>query len=173
MIPRATPSAILTADSPPAPASGARDVVVPDLIGTTPEEAAALVAEAGFTSSIESSRPVECYDAPEVEGRINCQIPAPGETVRSYTTVQINVYRAQRIAGAVVRAQLLALVGMSPDDARAALASYGHDGFVSVELHPEYDAGCDEDRVCGFDVPESGMGVHDAITLYINPPPPD
>jgi hypothetical protein len=24
--------------------------------------------------------------------------------------------------------------------------------------------------VCGFDVPESGMGIHDAITLYVNPP---
>jgi hypothetical protein len=76
------------------------------------------------------------------------------------------------IAGAVVRDQLLALIGKSPDDAKAALASYGHDGHVWVDMQAEYDADCGAERVCGFDVPESGMGIHDAITLYINPPPP-
>jgi hypothetical protein len=61
---------------------------------------------------------------------------------------------------------------MTPDDARAALAGYGHDGYVSVDVASHYDAACGTDKVCGFDRPESGMGVHDAITLYINPPSP-
>jgi beta-lactam-binding protein with PASTA domain len=169
LIPSSTSSS-LTGGRGRTSAAAAGDVVVPDLIGKTPEEAAVLVADAGFTQAIESTRPVECYDAPEVDGRINCQSPAPGETVRSYTVVQINVYRTQRIAGAVVRAQLLALIGMTPDQARSALASYGHDGIVSVELRSEYDDDCGDGRVCGFNVPESGMGVHDSIKLYVNPP---
>lgn len=146
------------------------DLLVPDLVGRTREEAAELVAAAGFTSGIESSRPVVCEGAPEVEGRINCQSPPAGAAVRPYTTIQINVYQRTRIAGAIVRDELLALIGMTPDDARAALAGYGHDGLVRVEMTMEPDAECAQDRVCGFDVPESGMGVHDAITFYINPP---
>jgi hypothetical protein len=153
------------------PAPGA-DVVVPDLIGKTREEAAALVDAAGFTQPVESSRPVECEGAPQIDGLVNCQQPHAGEIVKNYTGVQINVYRTQRIEGAVVRAQLAALIGMTPDDARAALAGYGHDGVVSVEVGT-YDEACGMDRVCRLSVPESGMGIHDAIKLYINPPPPE
>jgi beta-lactam-binding protein with PASTA domain len=168
---KTTPTSVYEPERTSAPAPGG-DVVVPDLSGKTPEEAAALVEAAGFTGAVESSRPVECYDAPEVEGRINCQQPHAGETVKNYVTVQINVYRKQRIAGAVVRDQLLALIGKTPDEARAALAGYGHDGHVWVDMQDEYDADCGADRVCRFSAPESGMGIHDAITLFINPPPP-
>lgn len=141
-------------------------VIVPDLVGKTRAEAEALVALAGFTAAVESTRPVECEGAPEVEGRINCQAPAAGATVRPYETVQINVYRPTRIAGAIVRSQLLALIGRSEVEARARLAGYGHDGAVAVG--PADDgATCAPGTVCGFSVPESGMGVHDPITLYV------
>jgi hypothetical protein len=168
---KTTPTSVYEPASTSRPAPGG-DVVVPDLVGKTPEEAAALVEAAGFTGPVESSRPVECYDAPEIDGLVNCQQPHAGETVKNYVTVQINVYRAQRSTSAVVRDQLLALIGKSPDEAKAALAGYGHDGHVWVDMQADYDADCGAERVCGFDVPESGMGIHDAITLYINPPPP-
>lgn len=145
------------------------DLVVPDLIGKTPEEAAELVARAGFSSAMEQSRPVECHDAPQIEGKINCQDPAAGATVKPYTVVQVNVYRPTRIAGAIVRSQLVALIGMTPEAAKAALASYGHDGYVVVEPTPEDDPDCGVGVVCGFDRPDSGIGIHDAITLYVNP----
>ena len=83
-----------------------------------------------------------------------------------------------RIDGAIVRAELRSLLGKSPDDARRALRGYGHDGKVTVAPGRQFVEGCERDRVCGFDVPESGMGVHDPITLFVNPgltiaaPPP-
>jgi hypothetical protein len=166
-----TPTAIYTPDTVERRGSTGADVVVPDLIGKTREEAEALVAAAGFASAVESSRPVECEDAPQVEGRINCQSPAPGATVKDYVVVQINVYAPTRIAGAIVRDQLVTLYGLTADGARAALAGWGHDGSVMVLTDDAHRDGCEVGRVCRFDRPESGMGVHDAITLYVNPPP--
>jgi len=90
--------------------------------------------------------------------------------VKPYTIVQVNVYQPTRIAGAIVRSQLAALIGKTPAQARAALATYGHDGHVTVEPTARDVPDCAAGRVCGFDVPESGMGIHDAITLYVNPP---
>lgn len=158
-------------------AAAGDDVIVPDLLGKTREEAAALVAAAGFSHGVESTRPVECVDAARVEGRVDCQDPPPGQRVKRYTLVQINVYRAPRVAGAVVRAQLEALVGLTPAAARARLASYGHDGEVKVAPGLQYDARCGRDVVCEVSS-SSGVGLHDPITLYVNPglaisaPPP-
>lgn len=148
---------------------GGDDCVVPDLIGRTREEAVALVMAAGFTQGPESSRPVECEDAEHVEGRINCQAPPAGKIVKKYTAVQINVYHKTRIAGAIVREQLLSLIGMTPADAREALKSFGHDGTVEVSPGSRFWDKCGKERVCAFDQPESGMGVHDPIILYVNP----
>jgi beta-lactam-binding protein with PASTA domain len=157
---------------------GSGDVVVPDLTGKTEEEAIAAVRAAGFRTEAEA-KPLSCDGAPEVEGQVNCQSPAPGETVKAYAMVQYNVYRKQRISGAVVRDQLAALLGKTPADARKLLESYGHDGRVKVEPDTKFNDGCADGRVCGFSVSESGMGIHDEITLYTNPkltiggPPPE
>jgi hypothetical protein len=158
--------------------SSSGDVVVPDLTGKTEEEAIAAVRAAGFRTEAEA-RPLSCEDAPEVEGQVNCQSPAPGETVKAYAMVQYNVYEKQRISGAVVRDQLAALLGKTPADARKLLESYGHDGRVKVEPDSKFHDGCADGRVCDFSVSESGMGIHDEITLYTNPkltiggPPPE
>ncbi|MBZ0233627.1 MAG: PASTA domain-containing protein [Deltaproteobacteria bacterium] len=159
--------------------SGNNDVTMPDLIGKSEEEAIAAVRAAGFRQDAESNQMLECVDPPEVDGKVNCQSPSAGETVKAYTLVRIHVYRPQKIAGAVVRHQLLALLGKSPDEAKRALASYGHDGEIKVEPDREFHDGCGDDRVCRLSVPESGMGIHDPITLYTNPrltisaPPPE
>ena len=149
--------------------SASGNLIVPNLIGRTREEAMALVKAAGFTADVESSRPVECEDAPQVDGQVSCQDPPAGKIVSRYTTVQINVYQTRSISGAIVRAQLKALLGLPPDKAKAKLVSYGHDGEVTVARASKFVEGCGEDRVCGFDVSEAGIGVHDSITLYVNP----
>ncbi|HUQ05180.1 MAG TPA: PASTA domain-containing protein [Kofleriaceae bacterium] len=166
-------------DSPAGSSSSSSgDVVVPDLTGKTEEEALAAVKAAGFRTEAEA-KPLSCDGAPEVEGQVNCQSPAPGETVKAYAMVQYNVYRTQRISGAVVRDQLAALLGKTPTDARKLLESYGHDGRVKVEPDSKFHDGCADGRICDFSVSESGMGIHDEITLYTNPklsisgPPPE
>lgn len=154
----------------PTAAAGGGDTIVPNLVGLTREEAFAAVRAAGFTQDVESTRPVACEGAAQVEGKIDCQDPPAGKLVKKYTLVQVNVYAPTRIAGAIVRAQLATLIGKKPDEARAALRKYGHDGEVKVAPNGKrFYEGCGDARVCAFDVPESGMGVHDPITLFVNP----
>jgi hypothetical protein len=87
-----------------------------------------------------------------------------------------------RIRGAIVRSQLESLWGLSPDEARQQLKKLGHDGNVSVGAVTDSGGGqsyrkdCGENKVC-YTSGESGIGLHDDLTLFINPtlkiaPPP-
>jgi hypothetical protein len=87
-----------------------------------------------------------------------------------------------RIRGAIVRSQLETLWGLSPDEARQQLRKLGHDGNVSIGVVTDSGGGqtylkdCGENKVC-YTSGESGIGVHDDLTLFINPtlkiaPPP-
>jgi len=84
--------------------------------------------------------------------------------------------------GIIVRSQLESLRGLTPDEARAKLKQYGHDGEVKLDTviapggGPGYDKNCGVNRVCDTSG-NSGVSVHDAITLLLNPtltiaPPP-
>ena len=86
------------------------------------------------------------------------------------------------IHGAIVRSQLETLRGMTPDEARAQLKRLGHDGKVSLGEVTNAGGGhafiesCGVNKVCDTSG-GSGIGVHDDITLYLNPtltiaPPP-
>jgi hypothetical protein len=86
------------------------------------------------------------------------------------------------IRGAIVRSQLETLNGMTPDQAKAQLKQLGHDGKVSLGEVTNAGGGhafveaCGVNKVCGTSG-GSGIGVHDDITLYLNPtltiaPPP-
>ncbi len=96
-------------------------------------------------------------------------LAVPGDATTMGDATTLPAVGAPRISGAIVRSQLLALIGKEPAAARAALESYGHDGEVKVAPGPRFYDDCGKDRVCAFDVPESGMGIHDPITLYVNP----
>ncbi len=86
------------------------------------------------------------------------------------------------IHGAIVRSQLEALHGMTPDQAKAQLLKYGHDGKVSLGVVTDYGGGQTFQQACGVNkVCETsggpGISLHDDITLYLNPvltiaPPP-
>lgn len=171
-----------TSASPPSPGGGTPTLTVPDLIGKTRDEARAIVKAAGFTSEPESSRPLECEGAAHEAGKINCQDPEAGKVVQRYTMIQINVYEPHHIAGAIVRSQLDALRGMTPDQARQQLKKLGHDGKVTVGFVTDSGGGhtfikeCGQNKVC-YTSDEAGLGLHDDLTLYINPtltiaPPP-
>lgn len=170
-----------TGDAAPA-ASGTRRATVPDLMGKTPEEARALVKAAGFSHAPESTSPPQCVDAREDPGLINCQDPDPGKSVPEYTLIKINVYQPQVLRGIIVRRQLASLHGLTPDQAKQELRKMGHDGPVQVRDVTDYGGGksyikeCGENRVC-YTSSESGIGIHDLLTLFINPtlkiaPPP-
>ena len=87
------------------------------------------------------------------------------------------------IAGAIVRRQLESLHGLSPDEAKQQLKKLGHDAKISVGVVTDSGGGqtyikaCGQNKVC-YTSGESGIGIHDDVTLYINPtlkiaaPPP-
>ena len=162
--------------------SGTAKATVPNLIGKTPEEARALVKAAGFASEPEASRPLECEGAPREPGVINCQDPEAGQVIERYRMITISVHREQVIRGAIVRRQLETLHGLTPDHAKQQLKKLGHDGNVNISEVTSTGGGhayikeCGEDKVC-YTSGESGIGLHDDITLFINPtlkiaPPP-
>ena len=158
-------------------------ITVPNLIGKTPEQARALVKAAGFNSEPESNHILECVDAARDEGLINCQDPEAGAVVERYSMIKIHVYREQVITGAIVRRQLETLRGLTPDEAKQQLKKLGHDGKVSLGEVTDTGGGhtylkaCGQNKVC-YTSGESGIGIHDDLTLYINPalkiaaPPP-
>jgi PASTA domain len=148
-------------------------VTMPDLVGMSPDQAAAQVQAAGFRQPPESSRPLECEPAPVVpEGRIACQDPAAGAQVQPYVLVQYRTYQPTRIAGAIVRAQLESLRGLPIDAARARARQLGHDGPVVVKPRDRFLAGCGDGTVCAASAEngaEDGLGVHDVLVLWVNP----
>jgi beta-lactam-binding protein with PASTA domain len=158
-------------------------ITVPNLIGKTPEQARALVKAAGFNSEPEANHILECVDAAHDEGLINCQDPDAGAVVERYAMIKIHVYREQVIHGAIVRRQLEALRGLTPDEAKQQLKKLGHDAKINVGVVTDSGGGqtyikaCGQNKVC-YTSGESGIGMHDDITLYINPtlkiaaPPP-
>jgi len=79
--------------------------------------------------------------------------------------------------------QLATLKGLTLDQAKQQLKKLGHDGEVTVAVVTNSGGGqtfvkdCGDNRVCEWSG-ESGISVHDDITLYTNPklsiaPPPD
>jgi PASTA domain len=163
-----------SADRPGTGASGSPRLVVPNLIGKTRDEARALVKAAGFAGEPEDTRPLECVDAARDPGKINCQDPDAGQVVERYRMITIRVYQPTVIKGAIVRSQLLTLRGLTPDDAKVQLRKLGHDGEVRIGTVTDYGGGKTFDKDCGvnkvcYTSGESGIGIHDAVTLFINP----
>ncbi|HSS00398.1 MAG TPA: PASTA domain-containing protein [Kofleriaceae bacterium] len=158
-------------------------ITVPNLIGKTPEQARVLVKAAGFNSEPESNHILECMDAARDEGLINCQDPEAGAVVERYSMIKIHVYRGQVITGAIVRRQTESLRGLTPDEAKQQLKKFGHDAKVSIGVVTDSGGGqtyikaCGQNKVC-YTSGDSGFGIHDDVTLYINPtlkiaaPPP-
>ncbi len=96
--------------------------------------------------------------------------------------IAISVYREQVITGAIVRRQLETLHGLTPDQAKQQLRKLGHDGKVTIGEVTSTGGGhaylkeCGQNKVC-YTSGESGIGIHDDLTLFINPtlkiaPPP-
>lgn len=161
----------------PAVAGQDGKIAVPNLIGKTADEAQKIVDKAGFLTELEiDTEPLVC-DGPKDNGKIQCQDPAPGKLVDHYAYIHVAVYHAQQRGGRLLREDLAKLIGLTVDQAKAELKKLGHDGAVNVETEPQYVKKCGADKVCEVE-PAGGTGIHDDITLYVNPkltiaaPPP-
>lgn len=161
----------------PAVAGGDGKIAVPNLIGKSADQAQKIVEKAGFLTELEvDTEPLVC-DGPKDNGKIQCQDPAPGKLVDHYTYIHVAVYHAPDHSGRLLREDLAKLIGLTVDQAKAELKKMGHDGAVNVETEQQFVKKCGADKVCEVQ-PEEGTGLHDDITLYINPkltiaaPPP-
>jgi beta-lactam-binding protein with PASTA domain len=157
------------------PASSASDgapngkLVMIDLHGKTADEALAALHAAGFTPSFEVNKIMLECDGSAPAGRVRCQAPAPGAVIDRHAIINVHVEEGPRtIAGALVRAQLERLHGMSIPDAKTYLKSIGHDGEVAIFEQHTFSQRCGVKKVCSVE-PESGTGIHDRVTLVVNP----
>jgi hypothetical protein len=167
------PGAATSSGSAPSAASAPGDPrrIVPDLTGKTLDEARAIVRAAGFTSELEDTEQPSCPGvAPgaAAEGQILCQDPDPGQQRNRHAPIQVVVYKPQRFAETTLQQQLLALRGLTVDEARVQLRRIGHDGPVKVLRLDKHQSGCAPERVC--DVARGrARDLHDEITLWLNP----
>jgi len=162
-------SASAAPESTPA-AGGDGKIVMLDLDGKTADEATAALRAAGFISSPEVNRILlECEGSTKQVGRITCQSPKPGTLADRRAIISVTVYEGpHRISGALVRAQLEKVRGMTIADAKTYLKSLGHDGEVAIFEQPTFSNSCGVKKVCEVS-PEGGTGIHDRVTLVINP----
>lgn len=71
--------------------------------------------------------------------------------------------------GMIFQAEMAALTGLTPDQARMRLKELGHFGpVITVELE-QFLPDCQQGRVCGA-APAGGTFVHAEITLSVNKP---
>ncbi|HET9992853.1 MAG TPA: PASTA domain-containing protein [Kofleriaceae bacterium] len=151
----------------PAPSGGdpSGKVTMPNLVGKTEAEANAMLAAAGFKSSLEHSSPVDCGDsAPKDPGKINCQNVDAGSQVAAYTLVQVNIYQPQHFEGMLVRHQLEPLRGMTVEAGKAELARLGYHGKIEI-THPfQFIDKCGLGKICDID-PEAGISLTDPTTV--------
>ena len=164
-----------SSDADAAPAAGM--LAVPNMIGKTADEARALARAAGFAMEVESSPAVSCDHEPHDDGKISCQDPTPGARVSRYAMIQVKVYMPQEHPGTLVRDQIEALRGLTPDQAKQRLREIGHTGKVIIGEVLRFDPKCGQDTVCGTDH-DGGMKVDADLELHLNPklklsaPPP-
>ena len=157
------PSTVQSSGSP----NGKLEMI--DLHGKTADEALAALHAAGFTPSFEVNKILLECDGSAAPGHVKCQSPAAGEVIDRKAIINVHVEEgARRIAGALVRADLEKLLGMTIADAKAYLKSVGHDGEVAVFEQPTFSQRCGVKQVCSVE-PESGTGIHDRVTLVVNP----
>lgn len=146
-------------------------VTMPNLVGKTEAEGAAMVKAAGFKMDMEHSAPVDCGDsAPKEVGKINCQSIDAGTQVSAHSMVQVNIYQGTHMEGMIVRGQLLPLVGMTVEQGKAQLAKLGYKGKVIIETPNQFIDKCGMNHVCGVE-PESGVSATDPeerLTFVVN-----
>jgi beta-lactam-binding protein with PASTA domain len=146
-------------------------VTMPNLVGKTEAEGAAMVKAAGFRLDMEHSQPVECGDsAPKEVGKINCQSIDAGTQVKATSLVQVNIYAGTHMEGTIVRGQLQPLVGLTVEQGKAQLAKLGYKGKVVIETPMHFIDKCGMNHICDVQ-PESGVSATDPeerLTFVVN-----
>jgi beta-lactam-binding protein with PASTA domain len=151
---------------PVAAPDGNGELVVPNVVGKTLDEAQAMAKQAGFHNEVEATHPVECDNAPKDDGKINCQDPAAGAHVKAYSMIQVNVYHQPK-HDHLFREDIEGLRGMTLAAAKARLKALGHTGQVRVREPMQFIASCKAETVCDSQ-PESGTGLGDDVELTMN-----
>jgi hypothetical protein len=143
-------------------------IAVPDFTGKTLEEARAIARAAGFSTDVEE-RPMRCDDdSKKADGKITCQDPEPGKPERRYAGLSVAIHKEWKHEGMLVRAQLLPLVGMTPEQAQKRLKELGHTGKLVVTRLYQYVDRCGPNKICGMES-EAGIGIADDLIVHINP----
>src|SRR6187401_1947278 len=136
---------------------GPAPVAVPDLVGLSADDAAAALEDAGLTGD-----PAEAYDAGVPEGMVVSQDPAPDTEVPAGSGVNYVLSRGPAPVA------VPDLVGLSADDAAAALEDAGLTGDPAEA----YDAGVPEGMVVSQDpAPDTELAAGSAVSYVVSQGP--
>ncbi|MEV1293032.1 Stk1 family PASTA domain-containing Ser/Thr kinase [Pseudonocardia sp. NPDC049635] len=133
--------------------TGPAEVTVPSLAGSTPEEAEALLREAGLQVGGRTEQ--DTSDSSQV-GRVISSDPGPGQRVPGNSSVSLVIGREQ---------QTIAVPDVSGSSAEEARSALRNAGFTSIETS-EVDGGGNAGAVVGTD-PSAGTRVARDQTITI------
>ena len=148
-------------------------ITMPNLVGKTRDEAMAMVKAAGFKHEAEV-QPIACSGPDQEVGKVDCQDPDAGKSVKAYTLVRFNVKEGERLTGMFLRRHFDKLKGMPVEQAKAQAKKDGHSGEIRVKELDSYRDGCKQNTVCEATDErggQSGMDSKDALLLHTNKPP--
>ncbi len=152
-------------------------IVMPNLVGKTFDEAVKICKAAGFVLPPEFGRPPDCDDsAPKVDGKIRCQDPEAGAKVGAHALIELSIYKAP------VRTNITAdegesLIGKTPDVAKKMLAGWGFRGKIRIQSSGTGNRRCSAGQICEI-MPSAPFGLDEDISfgvadeLKITAPPP-
>lgn len=143
-------------------------VTVPKIMGMTKDEANAALASAGFTHGVDMY-PLTCDDPKPAPGTIECQDPAPGQSVKANAMIKISVLEA-REHNRFTEEDFASLKGLTVDQAKARAKKLGHTGTFTVTQASDFIEGCKAGTVCkAIDGRSIGsMMLDQPMTLYTN-----
>jgi hypothetical protein len=167
---RAAPAALSAPLRPSAPAPAATPdavALIPEVAGLTEAEARLRLGAAGF-GQIAVEHDV-CEDDPR-GARVCSTQPSAGSSANLRTPVVVNVadaYDRGRAGEPGEWARMPNLVGLSPDQASAALTRLGFDGEIEVFAVP----GCAANTICRHEPGAGSRGmIHEPVGLYVTAP---
>ncbi len=152
-------------------------IVMPNLVGKTFDEAVKLCKAAGFVLPPETGRAPDCDEsAPKVDGKIRCQDPDAGAKVGSHALIELSIYKTPPRTN-ISAEEADSLIGKMPDVGKKMLAGWGFRGKIRTQSAGTGNRRCSAGQICEI-MPSAPFGLDEEISfaiadaLKITAPPP-
>ncbi len=141
-----------------------KQIIMPNLVGKTLDEAKKICTAAGFVYEPETARPLDCPDAPKLDGRVRCQDPEAGQKVGNHTLIDLNVYHTP-VRNHITADEERSLIGKTVEQAKQQLAEWNFTG--KIDIRPaDGSRVCTPGQICEI-YPDGGLSLKEDIQLFV------